>query len=134
MKWLTILKSAAGDLAVSAAEVHTSYNGKLIAVVFTFSSFTTCICCLNHMYLYLIHPLTFSCVVVTADELVPDSWRVKNANDIVTRVPSLLGYHHIGAEVQMFEDGQLTISRESSDDLREGTFVTDIISKIKGKY
>jgi hypothetical protein len=66
------------------------------------------------------------------DELVPDSWRVKNANDIVTRVPSLLGYHHVGVEVQMFEDGQLTISRESSDDLREGTFVTDIIPKIKG--
>jgi hypothetical protein len=67
-----------------------------------------------------------------ADELVPDSWRVKNANDIVTRVPSLLGYHHIGVEVQMFPDGQLTISRESSDDLREGAFAADIIPKIKG--
>ncbi|KAK9918553.1 hypothetical protein WJX75_004940 [Coccomyxa subellipsoidea] len=65
------------------------------------------------------------------DELVPDSWRVKNANDIVTRVPSLLGYHHIGVEVQMFPDGQLTISRESSDDLREGAFAADIIPKIK---
>ncbi|BDA48953.1 probable phospholipase A1 EG1, chloroplastic/mitochondrial at C-terminar half [Coccomyxa sp. Obi] len=65
------------------------------------------------------------------DELVPDSWRVKNANDIVTRIPSLLGYHHIGVEVQMFPDGQLTISRESSDDLREGAFAADIIPKIK---
>ncbi len=67
-----------------------------------------------------------------ADEVVPDSWRVKNANDIVTRVPSLLGYHHIGVEVQMFPDGQLTISRETSDDLREGAFAADIIPKIKG--
>ncbi|EIE18845.1 alpha/beta-hydrolase [Coccomyxa subellipsoidea C-169] len=64
------------------------------------------------------------------DEVVPDSWRVKNANDIVTRVPSLLGYHHIGVEVQMFPDGQLTISRETSDDLREGAFAADIIPKI----
>lgn len=57
---------------------------------------------------------------------------MKNANDIVTRVPSLLGYHHIGVEVQIFPDGQLTISRESSDDLREGAFAADIIPKIKG--
>lgn len=57
---------------------------------------------------------------------------MKNANDIVTRVPSLLGYHHIGVEVQMLPDGQLTISRETSDDLREGAFAADIIPKIKG--
>ena len=75
---------------------------------------------------------TCSIINAHADELVPDSWRVKNANDIVTRVPSLLGYHHIGVEVQMFADGQLTISRESSDDLREGAFAADILPKIKG--
>lgn len=67
-----------------------------------------------------------------ADKLVPDSWRVKSANDIVTRVPSLLGYAHIGTEVQVLPDGQLTISRASSDDLREGAFVTDILPKLKG--
>lgn len=67
-----------------------------------------------------------------ADELVPDAWRVKNANDIVTRVPSLLGYHHIGCEVQMLAGGQLAISRQSSDDLREGAFAADILPKLKG--
>jgi hypothetical protein len=34
----------------------------------------------------------------------------------------------------MFEDGQITISRGSSDDVREGTFITEIIPKIKGLH
>ena len=33
--------------------------------------------------------------------MVPDSWRIKNANDLVSRIPSLLGYQHIGTEVQL---------------------------------
>ena len=36
------------------------------------------------------------------------------------------------AQVQLFADGEMTISRESSDDLREGAFITDILPKIKG--
>ena len=36
---------------------------------------------------------------VYADKVVPDSWRIKNSNDFVTRIPSLLGYQHIGVEV-----------------------------------
>ncbi len=35
-------------------------------------------------------------------------------------------------QVQLFPDGSLTVSRESSDDTREGTFITDILPKIKG--
>ena len=34
--------------------------------------------------------------------------------------------------MQLFADGEMTISRESSDDLREGAFITDILPKIKG--
>lgn len=37
-----------------------------------------------------------------ADKVVPDSWRIKNSNDFVTRIPSLLGYQHIGVEVCVF--------------------------------
>ena len=36
-------------------------------------------------------------------------------------------------QVQLFADGEMTISRESSDDLREGAFITDILPKIKGE-
>ena len=36
-------------------------------------------------------------------------------------------------QVQLFPDGEMTISRESSDDLREGAFITDILPKIKGE-
>ena len=35
-------------------------------------------------------------------------------------------------QVQLFPDGEITVSRESSDDLREGAFITDILPKIKG--
>ena len=38
-------------------------------------------------------------MLMDADKVVPDSWRVKNSNDFVTRIPSLLGYQHIGTEV-----------------------------------
>ena len=37
--------------------------------------------------------------LMSADKVVPDSWRIKNSNDFVTRIPSLLGYQHIGVEV-----------------------------------
>lgn len=67
------------------------------------------------------------------DQTVPDSWRVKNADDVVTRVPSLLGYQHIGCEVNLFPHGKVAISGVSTDDVREGAVLTDILPKIKGK-
>ena len=67
-----------------------------------------------------------------ADELVPRSYRVRNANDIVTRVPSLLGYRHVGVEVRLQADGCLSISRGSSDEAREGAFAADILPKLRG--
>lgn len=68
-----------------------------------------------------------------ADRDVPDSWRVKNADDIVTRVPSLLGYQHIGCEVSLFPHGKVSISGSSTDDVREGAVLTDLIPKIKSE-
>ena len=68
----------------------------------------------------------------SADETVPDSWRVKNADDMVTRVPSLLGYQHIGCEVNLFPHGKVSLSGVSTDDVREGAVLTDILPKIKG--
>ena len=64
--------------------------------------------------------------------MVPDSWRVKNADDVVTRVPSLLGYQHIGCEVNLFPHGKVSLSGVSTDDVREGAVLTDILPKIKG--
>ena len=68
-----------------------------------------------------------------ADELVPDSWRVRNEDDIVTRLPSLLGYHHIGAEATLFPDGRIQLTGGSTDDIREGTVISDIMQKVQGK-
>ena len=68
-----------------------------------------------------------------ADEAVPDSWRVKNADDIVTRVPSLLGYQHVGCEVNLYPHGKVAISGVSTDDVREGAVLTDLLPKIKGR-
>ena len=72
-------------------------------------------------------------LVYIVDETVPDSWRVKNADDMVTRVPSLLGYQHIGCEVTLFPHGKVSISGISTDDVREGAVLTDILPKIKGR-
>ena len=58
---------------------------------------------------------------------------MKNADDMVTRVPSLLGYQHIGCEVNLFPHGKVSISDVSTDDVREGAVLTDILPKIKGK-
>ncbi|KAK9818196.1 hypothetical protein WJX72_008645 [[Myrmecia] bisecta] len=65
------------------------------------------------------------------DRLVPDSWRIKNANDIVTQVPSLLGYRHIGMEVLVLPEGEVRISAESSDDVREGAVLEELLSNLK---
>lgn len=63
---------------------------------------------------------------------MPDTWRIKNADDIVTRVPSLLGYQHVGHEVNVFHHGKVVISEASTDDVREGAILTDLMPKIKG--
>lgn len=58
---------------------------------------------------------------------------MKNADDMVTRVPSLLGYQHIGCEVNLFAHGKVSLSGVSTDDVREGAVLTDILPKIKGQ-
>ena len=69
---------------------------------------------------------------VHSDKQVPDTWRVSNENDIVTRIPSLLGYRHVGVEVRLAPDGSISVNRVSNDQVREGAVLTDIIPRIKG--
>ena len=50
----------------------------------------------------------------------------------MTRVPSLLGYQHVGGEVNLFHHGKVVLSGASTDDVREGAIITDLMPKIKG--
>lgn len=67
-----------------------------------------------------------------ADKQVPDTWRIANENDIVPKIPSLLGYRHVGHEVSLTSDGKLNIAQVSSDQIREGAMLSDITPRIKG--
>ena len=51
----------------------------------------------------------------------------------MTTVPGLLGYTHIGNEVKLTKDGEVTVSCMSSDNVREGEFIANLIPKLKGK-
>lgn len=65
------------------------------------------------------------------DKQVPATWRVSNENDLVTRIPSLLGYRHVGMEVKIGNDGTVSVSQVSSDQVREGTTFGDMLPRIK---
>ncbi|KAK9813880.1 hypothetical protein WJX73_003222 [Symbiochloris irregularis] len=65
------------------------------------------------------------------DQQVPDTWRVANQNDIVTRIPSLLGYRHVGTEVRLTQEGTVRVSKISDDQVREGATMSDVWPRIK---
>lgn len=60
------------------------------------------------------------------DRLVPNAWRVANANDAVTLVPRMLGYCHIGHKAVLGADGLLELSRNSSSALGEGADMANV--------
>jgi hypothetical protein len=49
------------------------------------------------------------------DAAVPDAWRIVNGNDVVCSVPRLLGYCHVGHEVQL---GTAVASNDDDDDTK----------------
>ena len=51
----------------------------------------------------------------------------------MTTVPGLLGYRHIGNEVKLSKDGDVMISCISTDNVREGEFLANLIPKLKGE-
>ncbi len=64
--------------------------------------------------------------------LVPDSWRVTNARDIIPSVPRLLGYAHVKHSVRLSEDGKLTIQGDDggvADVFGEGKGGVDVIKE-----
>jgi len=65
------------------------------------------------------------------DELVFNTWRISNLNDIVTKVPSLLGFKHVGVEVRLLGGGDIAVKRGTFDDIREGAAFLDLIDRIK---
>ncbi|KXZ45677.1 hypothetical protein GPECTOR_52g74 [Gonium pectorale] len=67
------------------------------------------------------------------DRVVPDTWRVTNANDIIPSVPRLMGYCHVGHAVRLGADGQLRVGRssaESTDVFGEGKAGVEVIQEI----
>jgi hypothetical protein len=69
-----------------------------------------------------------------ADALVPHTWRVKNVNDIVTRVPAVLGYAHVGCSATVCPDGGIMLATGSGDDLQDSIAVEDIVGRITSGY
>lgn len=68
-----------------------------------------------------------------ADKQVPDTWRVANENDLVAKIPSLLGYRHVGIEAKITAAGHIHVARVSFDQVREGAVFSDIMPRIKGE-
>lgn len=67
------------------------------------------------------------------DRLVPDTWRITNANDIIPSVPRLMGYCHVGHAVRLGEGGRLRVGRssaESTDVFGEGRSGVEVIQEI----
>eukprot|EP00884_Botryococcus_braunii_P017013 jgi/Botrbrau1/3996/Bobra.0016s0008.1 len=64
------------------------------------------------------------------DKLVPHTWRVKNVNDIVTRVPAVLGYCHVGCEATVCTDGGIMLATAARDDLQDSVAMEEIIERI----
>ncbi|KAL4420729.1 hypothetical protein ABPG75_010385 [Micractinium tetrahymenae] len=60
------------------------------------------------------------------DRLVPNAWRVANANDAVTLVPRMLGYCHIGHKAVLGTEGVLELTRNSSRMLGEGADMANV--------
>lgn len=65
------------------------------------------------------------------DLAVPDSWRVVNANDSVTKVPRpFMGYHHVGHLVAVDKDGSVRM-QHSKEVPFESTTLEDITPLVK---
>ncbi|EFN50817.1 hypothetical protein CHLNCDRAFT_141758 [Chlorella variabilis] len=60
------------------------------------------------------------------DALVPNTWRVANSNDAVALVPRMLGYCHVGHRALLGPDGQVELTRNSSQSLGEGAEMADV--------
>lgn len=53
-------------------------------------------------------------------------------NDIVTRVPAVLGYCHVGCEATVCPDGGIMLATTAKDDLQDSVAVEEIITRISG--
>ncbi|PNW87796.1 hypothetical protein CHLRE_01g002400v5 [Chlamydomonas reinhardtii] len=74
------------------------------------------------------------------DRLVPDTWRITNANDIVPSVPRLMGYCHVGHAVRLGADGVLRVGRSTAEGVSTDVFgegkagmevIQDIVSQVQ---
>jgi predicted lipase len=62
-------------------------------------------------------------------ELVPDSWRVHNENDVVAAVPRLMGYCHVPNGVRILDGCKIVmLDKEGVDVLGEGQSVSEVRS------
>ncbi len=48
------------------------------------------------------------------------------------RLPSLLGFKHVGVEVRLLGGGDIAVKRGTFDDVREGAAFGDMVDKVKG--
>lgn len=65
------------------------------------------------------------------DKLDIVTWRISNLNDIVTKVPSLLGFKHVGVEVRLLGEGEVAVKKGTFDEVREGTAFGDLVDGIR---
>lgn len=65
------------------------------------------------------------------DKLDIVTWRISNLKDVVTKVPSLLGFKHVGVEVRLLGEGEIAVKKGTFDDVREGTTFNDLVDIVR---
>ena len=50
------------------------------------------------------------------------------------RIPSLLGFKHVGVEVRLLGGGEIAVKRGTFDEVREGAAFGDLVDRVKGEH
>jgi hypothetical protein len=61
--------------------------------------------------------------------LIPETWRVVNENDGVSRVPRMIGYCHVGNRVTLFPDGAVEFLSADDNDATEDVTWDEVVKQ-----